>query len=628
MFKKIGVLFLSGTICLSTMGLALAMEYKEAPMIRTKVAAGELPPVEERLPMEPEVIEPVEEIGQYGGTWSLLGGGDVGGLLFLYCNEGLVRWDRKGKNIIPNIAKSWEISEGAKTFTFHLREGMKWSDGYPFTTEDMMFWYEDILNNKELTPAFPTRFTVGGEPVKIEKIDDYTITFRFAKPSGFFLANLTNNSCSIPKHYMKQFHPRYTPEEELNKKVKEAGLDRWDQLFELKNSAKNPPYPTITAWVTKVATTDLRYVYERNPYYWKVDPAGNQLPYIDKVRGTTLDSQVIAMKTIAGEADCQSRNIDFKDYTLFMENREKGNYRVFLWPRNCGAYSGIFPNWHCNDEVLRKIIRDVRFRRALSLAMNREEINEFIFFGKGVPRQATVMSYSPLYKEEYGSAYAQHNPQRANELLDEIGLKWDKNHEYRLRSDGKTLSLFSEISVYDPTMSDIFEIVKSNWKVVGIDLIIKTVEYPLYQLHVFTGESEISEHFIDSSYMPLRIDWFLPVGYWPRAKYGGQTWGPRYAQWYVTNGEEGEEPPEFLKGLYDIWNEIEITADAEKKKQLYQEIFDAQAENLFVIGTVGEIPQPVIVKNNFRNVPEKSFFAYLIGAYYGLARVEQFFIKK
>ncbi len=655
MMRKLTVLLLSGTICLLGAIPLLAKsqyatieeyqkvtgnkieEFSEAPSLRIKVAAGELPPVEERLPKEPVVIEPVEEIGQYGGTWTqcMTSSYHIGLVINVFSYEVPVCWNRGMTEIVPNVFKSWETSEDGRAFTFHLRKGMKWSDGYPFTAEDIRFWYEDIALNKEL--GTPAKWL----PREVQKIDDYTVAFRFVEPPGLFLEETAHGRRFWqPAHYLKRFHPAYTPMEELKKKFEKEGYSNWVDLFSTKlgprswGLALDPECPTLNPWVLK--TTEFpatRFVFERNPYYWKVDPAGNQLPYLDRaVVNIVADAEMVNMKAMTGEVNLQTWFTDIMNYPLYVESQEEGNYRVLLWPTDFGSEFGLFLNQNVEDEVLRKVIRDVQFRRALSLAIDREAINQTCFLGLGVPRQATVVSASPLYKEEYAKAYTQYDLQRANTLLDEIGLTERDKDGFRLRPDGKTLSLI--IGYYSRMVLsgvDALGIIKENWKSVGVKVVLRSAEEALTQKRFSDGELSIIVHPGFDAYYPIdpRILWFLPIIYYrsPARNWSAPGWGPQYANWYVTEGKEGEEPPPEIKRLYDIWEEIKVTVDPEKRKRLFQEILKANAENVYPIGAVGEVPHIVIVGNNFRNVPEKHPWTTM-GRYLGPAGVEQFFVKQ
>jgi len=430
MMRKLITILLIGTICLlgvapvlaqSLWGYGTITEYEkatgkkiekfnEAPALRTKVAAGELPPVEERLPREPVVMIPVEEVGQYGGTWKRgwTGPSDASGLTGKLMKQQLIKWNREATKIIPNIAKGWEVSEDRRVYTFYLREGMKWSDGEPFTADDYVFYHDDYLLNKEVYPVYPQFLMAGGEPAKVEKVNDYTVRFRFATPYVNFLETIMGQyGLYAPKHYLKQFHPRYTSMDELEKMMKEEGFTSWSQLYLSKRPANhgevyNPDLPCIWAWIPVNDLTTQRFIMERNPYFWKVDTEGNQLPYIDRVANELVEStEMIVFKAMSGELDFQARHIMFKDYVLFKENEEKGDYRVLVWEAVDGGNPHLKLNLTCKDPVLRKIFEDKRFRFALSLAINRPEINEFCWLGMAKPRQASITPTGRYYSREW-----------------------------------------------------------------------------------------------------------------------------------------------------------------------------------------------------------------------------------
>lgn len=276
---------------------ALSQEYSEAPQLAEQVSAGDLPAVAERLPVAPLVV-PAAEIGRYGGTWRtvLLGASDANHIRRTIGYEGLLRFTPDWQEVIPNVAESYEANEESTEFTFHLREGMKWSDGQPFTADDIMFWYEDIIMNEELTPAPPSWFTTGDEdtPGTVEKIDDTTVVFRFQEPNGMFVLEMAggngNIPVSYPRHYMEQFHLKYNPDG-IDALIQEAGVNTWIDLILVRGNAadytvehwQDPERPMLNAWVPQNAYVGTRLTAVRNPYYWKVDEAGNQLPYIDSV---------------------------------------------------------------------------------------------------------------------------------------------------------------------------------------------------------------------------------------------------------------------------------------------------------------------------------------------------------
>ena len=609
-----------------TTGKEISM-VSEAPQLTELVERGELPPVEERLPREPVVVEPVEEVGQYGGAWhrAAIGINDCGIIDTRLTGEGLVRTSPDGTRVLPNIAKDWEISDNGQEYTFYLRNGMKWSDGMPFAADDILFWYEDIILNEELTPITPSWLTVEGKPVVVEKVDDYIVKFRFAKPNGIFLWQLCYDGIYskpfAPAHYLKQFHPNYVAQEELNKEAKEAGFDFWYQLFSNKNSWQNPDKPVLWAWKVNQVTSS-RVICERNPYYWKVDTTGNQLPYIDEVVLDIIqDTEMVNMKALAGEIDMQLRHISLSDYTLFMENKEKGNYKVLMWDTAVGADPMVYVNQTVEDHVLRALFQDVRFRRALSLAINREEVNELFYFSLGKPRQASLISQSPYYDPEWEIAYTEYDPERANKLLDEMGLTQRDREGYRLRPDGETLAMTMEYCTFPgATTSDVMNLISKYWEEIGIKIATKLIDRTLWETRKTANQIEASAWCLDKCVNPLlNIAWFVLNT--------PQQWAPAWGTWFGTGGKSGIEPPEEIKKTVDLWEKAKATTNSILRDQYLKEIFEIHKRNIWMIGTVGELPQPVIVKNNFKNVPEKlisddSLFSP------ANAHPEQFFIKK
>jgi len=328
--RKLVVVLISGTISLLLgMGSVMAAKYNEAPMLKIKVAAGELPPVEERLPEEPLVIPVVEEIGEYGETMHIntLNPGCWGAGGWQIINfECMLRIAPDGKTILPNLAKDYKLSENGKTLTLYLRKGIRWSDGAPFTADDILFWYEDVILNDELTPVKPKRWSPGGELMKVEKMDDYTVRLHFARSYPLVTIQLARNANRggfyLPKHYLKQFHPRYVPMEKLEKMTEKEGYDYWYQLFNRKRDdgwggKAGVGYPTLRSHVL-IEKKEEVYIAGRNPYYWKVDPAGNQLPYIDKVVvvGVLSNRELLDGNIISGQVDYASEQTSLDNLSL------------------------------------------------------------------------------------------------------------------------------------------------------------------------------------------------------------------------------------------------------------------------------------------------------------------------
>jgi len=322
-------------------GRALApATFSEAPQLGDLVATGELPPVRERLPKSPMVVKPHEEVGRYGGVWrrAHLGPLDAYGATYVM-KETLLQYSVDYEKIVPNVCKAYEWSDNYKTITFYLREGMKWSDGAPFTADDFLFWYEDVALNKKLSPVPPPLFKRGGELLKMVRVDEHTFRIKFARPYASFvdyLAGLWNPTLYMPKHYCRQFHPKYAPPDRIEKMRQEGGFSHWTDQFRHKTYyVRNPEAPTIQAWLLRDRLSSQVQRWQRNPYYWKVDPEGAQLPYIDAVHFKLVsDAQAVLLQALAGEIDMQMRRIGginvvgIENYPLLMENRAKGGYRI------------------------------------------------------------------------------------------------------------------------------------------------------------------------------------------------------------------------------------------------------------------------------------------------------------
>ena len=617
-------------LCVTAPLTSAATQYHESPQLAQLVKEGKLPAVEKRLPKEPLVIKPVEEVGQYGGTWRriAIGPGDAGIISNRLSYENLVRWSPDGKTVVPNVAKSWEASKDGKSFTFHLRDGMKWSDGQPFTADDILFWYQDVLLNEELTPTFPTWLCTRGVPGKVEKVDTNTIRFSFAHPYGLFPMMLAGpvggGITQYPKHYLKNFHPKYVPKAELEKAAKAAGFDLWYQFFWDRQSWQNPSCPRIWPWIPKRVPPSTPVVCERNPYYWKVDTKGNQLPYIDNISFDIVsDIETLNVKAVAGEVDMQLRHILWENYTLYMTNRKQGDYRVLKWTSAEGSNALLMFNLNDKDPVLRKLIEDRRFRIALSQAINRDEINEICYLGMGEPRQAAVIKESPYYEEEFAKAYAQYDPARANKILDEMGLMKRDKEGFRLRPDGKTLSLTIEYAPVFGPWRDVVAMVKKYWETVGVKTIVKEESRDLFSPRAMAGDLDVGVWTMDRCFTPL-----IEMLYWMPIEGGTPpSTGIQYWRWYRTRGKEGEKPPAEIQKIYELYDKIIEAIDDSERIRLAKEIMRINAENIWNIGLVGGLPHIVIVKNNFRNVPEKAISDWL-QLTPGNTAPEQYFIKK
>src|SRR5215471_14705680 len=406
-------------------------KYKDPPALAEQVKAGQLPPIEQRIPEQPLVVAMVEKIGEYGGVWrrAFLGPADANNYVRIVY-DALFRFSPEGAKIEPKIAAGAEPSSDFRTWTVLLRKGARWSDGAPFTTDDIVFWYKDVLLNKDLTPALPGWIrNADGSPAKVEKVDGYTVRFTYNEPATLFLTALANQDGAdrtfavfLPGHYLKKFHPAYASKEEIDRQVQAAGFRTWTELFAAKNAPpENPERPTMAAWVPMSRVSDPVFTLHRNPYYIGVDPAGNQLPYIDEVRFTYFaDVQALNLAAIAGNFDMQARHIQMTNYPVFKEQERTGKYRVITWPTFGGSDAVIQLNQsYTADPELGKLLATKDFRVALSLAINREQIKESVFLGLGEARQPVAAPLHPYFPgKEWASKYTEFDRDKANKMLD------------------------------------------------------------------------------------------------------------------------------------------------------------------------------------------------------------------
>jgi len=612
-------------------------KFSESPVLAELVKQGKLPPVKERLPKEPIVIDPVEEIGQYGGTARVIGPiNGYGDTEALRPHEGILRVGPDGFSVVPNIAKGWKFSQDGKVLTIYLREGMKWSDGEPFTADDIMFWYEDVLQNNELTPTKPVEWSPGGKLMKLEKVNNYTVRAHFAVPYPVAIIHLAHSAgvagrFFLPKHYLMKFHPKYTPMDKIMEQAKKEGFDTWYKYFQKYadyysggGMAIQPGAPTLQTFYIEKKELD-HVVLKRNPYYWKVDTAGNQLPYIDEVSVTDISNPEVAnVKIASGEVDIAELNTTMENYPFYVENKDKGNYRVLLWQSIIGADVAYQLNLtYKEDPVLRDIFRDVRFRKALSLGLNRNEINQLLYLGRATPRQATVIPQSPYFDESFAKAYIEYNPQEANRLLDEMGLKKGPDG-YRLRPDGKRLEILLEYEEGETPKGKTTEMAVHYWDALGIKVTAKEISGSLKSQRTSANLIQFGLWHADRAGFLFTVEPY----YWvPTEVRSEAPWCVEWARWFASGGKAGEEPPPEIKKIREDWDRMKTTMDEKERIRLAKEILKSNAENLWTIGTVGLAPHPVIVRNNLRNVPEKGLWGWDLRRFTSYAP-ETFFFKQ
>jgi peptide/nickel transport system substrate-binding protein len=591
-----------------------AAKFGEAPMLADQVKAGTLPPVDERLPKEPLVVEGAEGVGQYGGTWrrGFTGPSDYNNYVRVVY-DGLVRFSPDGTKVEPKIAKGWENSADFKEWTVFLREGAKWSDGTPLTVDDIMFWYEDVLLNKDITPSLPKWMkNADGSVAKVEKVNDYAVKFTYNEPNTLFLYELANKDGGdrtyapfLPAHYLKQFHPKYGDQAAIDKLVADAKFKTWPELFATKNAPfENPERPTMTAWVPATRVSDQVFTTKRNPYYIGVDTAGNQLPYLDEVRYTFFaDTQALNLAAIAGELDQQDRHINMMNYPVLKENEAAGKYKVITWPSFGGADAVVMFNQTYNkDENLAKLMQNRDFRIAMSHAIDREQIQESAFLGLGEARQAVAAPWHPYFPgNEVAKKYTEFDQTKANEMLDAIGLDKKNAEGYRLYP-GTDIPVTIEISVvpaFGP-WPDVAQLVGKNWEEVGIKTIVQVRERALHFEMRNSNDIQTEIWNEDTGGFPFTG----APKYDPRTS-PGLAFAPLMRQWYATGGKEGVEPPPEIQKIVEIIDKAK-TVGPEEQIALAKELYAHWVDQMYEIGIIGLSPMVqgvAVVNNDLMNVP-------------------------
>jgi len=621
-------LLLSGTAIAEPRDMSL-----EPPSLVNAVWEGKLPPLQQRIPSDPRVIDLKamgREPGHYGGTLRTLMGDqrDIR-MMSLYAYARLVVFDLKGE-IVPDILAKVDVEEG-RIFTLHLRDGHRWSDGSAFTAEDFRYWWQDVANEKRLSPDGPPRqMIVNGEPARFEVINPVTVRFSWSAPNPGFLPALASAQplvIALPAHYLKRFHERYADPVRLGALVRQERVKDWGALHDRMARSyrpENPKLPTLAAWKPVTKPPAEYFVFRRNPFYHRVDENGRQLPYIDEVTMAIGTSSLIPAKVAAGGADLQARYLAFADYTFLKEGEARGGYRVRLWERGEGAYVTLVPNLNVADPGWREVLRDVRVRRALSVAINRRDINQVIFFGLGHEGANTVIPGSSLYDSRFDRAWAQYDPALADRLLDEAGLSRRDDDGIRLLPDGRRAELTIETGGDATEETDILELVGYDWEKVGIKLYVRATQRELMRRSVIAGHAKIAvwpglDNATAGPDMPP--DALAPYN-------SMQFQWPLWGQYVDTAGREGEKPDlpaavELMKLSRD-WRRS-VTTD--ERRAIWKRMLEINADEVFTIGVLNRTSQPVVVNNALRNVPEVGIYAFEPGAYFGIYMPDTFWFS-
>jgi peptide/nickel transport system substrate-binding protein len=603
----------------------------EAPMLAQKVRDAGLPPLQQRLPRLPKVVDLQAEgktAGRYGGTLRLLMGDarDIGQIP-VYAYARLIGYDTR-LALVPDLALSIDEADG-RIFTIRLRPGHRWSDGHPFTAEDFRYYWKDMVQDPKLgREGVPQEMLADGELPAFEVLDAQTVRYTWKARNPMFLPALAGPAPLMiyrPAHYLKQFHARYADAARLDAAVKAEKVHDWSALHTKRQRYRrpeNPDLPTLDPWRNTSPPPTQRFVFERNPYYHRVDSLGRQLPYIDRIVMEIAADEVIPAKTGAGESDLQARYIRFDNYTFLKRAEAENGTRTLLWHSARGSQVALFPNLNASDPGWRSVLRDVRVRRALSLAIDRNEINQAVCFGLAEPSADTVLPQSPLFREAYRRAWSAHDPKQANRLLDAAGLQRRDVDGIRLLPDGRRAELTIETAGESTEEADVLQLIVDHWQQVGLKAHVHTSQRTLFRRRAASGETLVSAFFGLNN--ALASPSMSPNELAPTS--GAQLQWPMWGQHFESNAKAGRpiDLPEAARqlALYREW----LAADGDARRaDVWAQMLEHYTDQVFSIGTVNGTRQPVVVSRRLRNVPEDGLYAWEPTAHFGVYRPDTFY---
>jgi len=619
-----------------TMAAAQALPpLKETPQLEPLVAEGKLPPIADRIPLDPLVVDlPAEglETGKPGGSLrTLIDRPKSIRYIVVWGYARLVGYTPE-LELKPDILKEVKVEDDNRVFTFILRRGHKWSDGKPFTSEDFRYYWEDVANNPTLSPSGPpATLLVDGEPPKFEVIDEITVRYSWSKPNPTFLQELARARPTflyMPAHYMRQFHEKYGDPEQIARMVAAERVKDWAALHNRRETMydfDNIDMPTLQPWSNSTKGPSTRFIMVRNPYFHRIDSTGQQLPYINEVIMDVAAARMIPAKAAAGETDLQARGLNFSDLAVLKQNEERSHYHVELWPSGKAAQFALYPNLNAADEEWRKLFRDERFRRALSISIDRYLISRTLYLGLADPANNFPLQRSPLYDKELAGLWTQYSPEDANKLLDEIGLTKYDSSGYRLLPDGRRAEIVVETAGENPEEVDILQLIAEDWAKIGIRLLIKPSMRDVLRDRAYTGQVMMTTWSGWDNGVPTPA--MMPDELAPTHQ-DNLVW-PKWGEYHETKGKSGEAPDlpaaKELMTLYFDWFRAETD---DERAAIWKKMLKINAEQQFIIGVVGSVPQPVVVSNRLRNVPKDAFYGWDPGAQFGIYRPDQFWFAE
>jgi peptide/nickel transport system substrate-binding protein len=598
--------------------------FHEAPMLAELVRQGRLAPVHERIGQDPLVIQPLHEIGHYGGTLrrAFIGPSDFwGATRFTTGPDSLLYWDYEWKQVIPNVARAFEMSPDSRTLTISLRRGMRWSDGVPFTADDIMFWYTDMYRDERVVANPGGILQFDGKNVVIEKVDDVTVQFISPTPypllpellagynalTGPSLYGRIGMGGSAPKHYLSQFHPKYSSEDQVKRAAKEAGFVSWPLWLKHQNDwAFNRDLPVLSPWKMVSPINSRTFAMERNAYSIWVDSAGNQLPYIDRVSHVFCSRpEIVVLKAVAGSLDFQERHLDITRLPVMLSNRKRSGYDVFIDPMAGTDFATGINIGYKEDAEIGSLFRTTAFRRALSLGLDRDAFNETFMLGMGIPAASVPVPDNKYFPgPQWMHKWATYDVAQANRLLDGIGLTRRDTAGYRLRRDGRgRLSLVYGAPVSNVDYGAVGEMMREQWRDIGIDLDVQVMESTLWMQRCQSGAMQLT-HVPTGGEDPMgQPDYLFPVS--PTG--ANAVMGIEYVRWFQSNGQQGEEPPPKIRQMMELWKTAR-SVGPEERIRIGKEIIKIHVDEVFSIGmlTGGLSFYGIhVAKKNLGNVPRR-----------------------
>ncbi len=616
--------------------LAKAVEDRdiEPEFLRDWLRADRIPPMVERLPTHPRIINMKatgRQPGVYGGTVrTIIGSAKDIRYMTVYGYSRLIGYDTK-LQFQPDILMGF-TSENDSVFTFHLREGHRWSDGSPFTVDDFRYWWEDVILNKDLTPGGGAlELRPHGNLPRFEVLDPLTVRYTWDRPNPNFMPALAGPLPLViygPGHYLKQFHKKYQDDFRLSALMKQNRVKKWADLHIKMSRAsrpENPDLPSLDPWVNTTPPPAEQFVFVRNPFFHRIDENGVQLPYIDRFIMGVSSSSIIAAKAGAGESDLQATGVDFNDYTYLKDAEKRFPVKVNLWKQVRGSRVALLPNLNCADDVWRKLFRETSFRRALSLAVDRHEINMVAFYGLGKPSADTVLPDSPLFKQEYADAFIAHDPDEANRLLDELGLTERDSEDIRLLPDGRRAEITVETAGESNLDTDVLELVRDHWREVGIALYTRTSQRDVFRDRAMSGRIMMSIWFgIDNGVATADMS---PSQLAPTMD--DQLQWPLWGMYHLSAGQAGTAPDlpeaEQLVSLLSHWG---ATSHFEERQAIWHQMLSLYTQQVFSIGLINSTLQPILKSAKLQNVPEQGLYGFDPTSYLGIYMPDTFWFKE